>query len=52
MATSYKYLGVQLDLRLEWSNNTDAVYKKGLSRLYFLRRLRFFNVCSRMLHMF
>lgn len=46
MATSYKYLGVQLDL------TTDAVYKKGLSRLYFLRRLRFFNVCSRMLHMF
>ena len=29
-----------------------AVYKKGLSRLYFLRRLRSFNVCNRMLQMF
>lgn len=38
--------------RLKWSNNTDTVYKKGLSQLYFLRRLRSFNVCSGMLHMF
>lgn len=30
------YLGVQLDHQLEWSANTDAVYKKGLSPLYFL----------------
>ncbi|TWW71139.1 hypothetical protein D4764_17G0006220 [Takifugu flavidus] len=49
---SYKFLGVQLDNKLEWSTNTDAVYKKAMSRLYFLRRLRFFSVCSRMLHMF
>ncbi|TWW79253.1 hypothetical protein D4764_10G0002830 [Takifugu flavidus] len=38
--------------KLEWSTNTDAVYKKAMSRLYFLRRLRSFSVCSRMLHMF
>ncbi|TWW54867.1 hypothetical protein D4764_0229500 [Takifugu flavidus] len=30
----------QLDNKLEWSTNTDAVYKKAMSRLYFLRRLR------------
>ena len=36
---SYKYLGVVLDNKLEWSTNTEAVYKKDLSRLYFLRRL-------------
>ncbi|TWW61360.1 hypothetical protein D4764_04G0000060 [Takifugu flavidus] len=41
-----------LDNKLEWSTNTDAVYKKAMSRLYFLRRLRSFSVCSRMLHMF
>lgn len=29
--TSYKYLGVQLDRKLEWSGNMDAVYKKGLT---------------------
>ncbi|TWW53679.1 hypothetical protein D4764_0152530 [Takifugu flavidus] len=48
----YRFLGVQLDNKLEWSTNTDAVYKKAMSRLYFLRRLRSFSVCSRMLHMF
>ncbi|TWW55995.1 hypothetical protein D4764_09G0010450 [Takifugu flavidus] len=47
-----RFLGVQLDNKLEWSTNTDAVYKKAMSRLYFLRRLRSFSVCSRMLHMF
>ncbi|TWW77216.1 hypothetical protein D4764_12G0006060 [Takifugu flavidus] len=48
----YRFLGVQLDNKLEWSTNTDAVYKKAMSRIYFLRILRSFRVCSRMLHMF
>ncbi|XP_034020935.1 meiosis 1 arrest protein [Thalassophryne amazonica] len=34
---------IYLDNKLEWSTNTGAIYKKGLSRLYFLRRLRSFN---------
>ncbi|KAI3375437.1 hypothetical protein L3Q82_021922 [Scortum barcoo] len=33
----YKYLGVHLNSRLDWSTNTDAPYKKERSRLYFLR---------------
>ena len=45
-------MGVHLDNRLDWKCNTEAVYKKGQSRLYFLRKLRPFNVCSKMLHMF
>ncbi|KAK0148991.1 RNA-directed DNA polymerase from mobile element jockey [Merluccius polli] len=48
---TYKYLGVHLDDKLDWSVNTAAVYKKGQSRLYFLRRLRSFNVCSKLLWM-
>ena len=48
----YKYLGVYINYRLDWKSNTDAVYKKGMSRLYFLRKLRSFNVCSKMLEMF
>ncbi|KAI4887416.1 hypothetical protein NFI96_018878, partial [Prochilodus magdalenae] len=36
---SYRYLAVHLDERLDWSVNTDTVYKKAQSRLYFLRRL-------------
>ncbi|KAI3365706.1 hypothetical protein L3Q82_010151, partial [Scortum barcoo] len=40
----YKYLGVVIDNRLDWKSNTEAVYKKGMSRLYFLRS---FNMGSR-----
>ncbi|KAL2099341.1 hypothetical protein ACEWY4_005821 [Coilia grayii] len=49
---TYKYLGVHLDNKMDWSTNSDALYKKGQSRLYFLRRLRSFNVCNRLLLMF
>ncbi|KAI3362701.1 hypothetical protein L3Q82_001768 [Scortum barcoo] len=50
---SYKYLGVHLDNKLDWTINTDAIYKKGQSaRLLFLRRLRSFNVCRTMLQIF
>ena len=49
---SYKFLGVHLNKNLDWKDNTDAVYKKCQSRLYLLRRLRSFNVCSRLLVMF
>ena len=48
----YKYLGVYIDNKLDWAKNTEALYKKGQSRLYFLRRLRSFNICRTMLRMF
>ncbi|KAK0135140.1 hypothetical protein N1851_029041 [Merluccius polli] len=48
----YKYLGVVIDNRLDWKANSEAMYKKGMSRLYFLRKLRSFNVCSKMLELF
>ncbi|KAI4877530.1 hypothetical protein NFI96_027121, partial [Prochilodus magdalenae] len=49
---SYRYLGVHLDERLDWSVNTDIVYKKAQSRLYFLRRLGSFGICQKLLLMF
>ena len=52
VVNNYKYLGVHMDNKLDWSANIDAIYKKGQSRLYFLRRLRSFNVCSKLLRMF
>ena len=52
MVQSYRYLGVHLDSKLDWSVNTDEVYRKGQSKLFFLRRLRSFDVCGEMLHMF
>ena len=39
-------------VKLELSANIDRVYRKGQSRLYFLRWLRSFNVSSDMLCMF
>lgn len=39
---SYKYLSVHLNKKLDWSHNTDALYRKGQSRLYLLRKLRCF----------
>ena len=49
---TYKYLGVVLDNKLDWSANIDTVYRNGQSHLFFLRRLRFFNVCSDIMCMF
>ena len=48
----YKYLGVHIDHKLNWTKNTEAIFTKGQSRPYFLRRLRSFNVCRTMLQMF
>lgn len=33
---SYKYLGVHLDSRLNWKKNSEVVFKKAQSRLFFL----------------
>ncbi|TWW80679.1 putative RNA-directed DNA polymerase from transposon BS [Takifugu flavidus] len=48
----YKYLGVHLNNKLDWTHNTDALYKKGQSRLHLLRRLRSFGVCRTLLRTF
>ena len=47
-----KYLGVFIDNKLDWTKNTEVLYKQGQSRLYLLRRLRSFNICRTMLRMF
>ncbi|KAI4873665.1 hypothetical protein NFI96_032777, partial [Prochilodus magdalenae] len=52
MVKTYRYLGLHLDERLDWSANTDILYRKGRSRLYFLRRLGSFNICRKLLQMF
>ncbi|KAI3353867.1 hypothetical protein L3Q82_005075 [Scortum barcoo] len=49
---TYKYLGVQLDDKLDWTANTDALCRKGQSHLYFLRRLASFNICKKLLQIF
>lgn len=34
---TYKYLGVHLDNKLDWSDNTNRIYKKGESGPFLLR---------------
>ena len=48
----YKYLSVHIDNSSDWKHSTNAIYMKGQSRLYFLKKLRSFSVCSKMLHIF
>lgn len=43
---------LHVDNKLDWARNTEALHTKGQSRLYFLRRLRPFNICPTMLKMF
>ena len=50
--SSYKYLGVVIDEKLSWRENTDHIVKKVHSRLYCLRKLRSFNVQQELLQMF
>ncbi|TWW79817.1 hypothetical protein D4764_10G0008470 [Takifugu flavidus] len=46
------YLGVHLNNNLDWTHNTDALVKKGNSRLFLLRRLRSFGVQGPLLRTF
>lgn len=52
LVEDYKYLGMHIDNKLNWKTNIEAVYKKRMSRLHFLMKLRSFVVCSRMLDIF
>lgn len=31
---SYKYLGVQINNKLDWTHNNEALFRKGQSRLF------------------
>ena len=41
---TFKYLGVILDNKLTWKNNTDVIVSKTKSGMYCLRKLRSFNI--------
>lgn len=48
----YKYLGFHLTDKLDWTNNTKAIYRKGQSRQYLLWRLRSSGVQGELLKTF
>lgn len=45
-----KYPGEHTDNNLGWAKNTEALHKKGESRLYSLRKLK--HICQTMLSVF
>ena len=48
----YKYLGTILDDKLDWSVNAESLLKKGNQRMYFMKKLKSFNVCPKLLQLF
>ena len=48
----FKYLGVILDNKLSWNQNTENIVKKLKPRMYCLRKLKSFNVNQQLLQMF
>ena len=51
MVESYRFLGVHPN-KLDWTDNTNALFKKSQSRIHLLRRLRSFGVCRALLRTF
>ena len=49
---TFKYLGVMLDNKLPWKQNTDSIVKKTKPCLYCLRKLQTFNVNNTILQLF
>ncbi len=50
--SQYKYLGTILDDKLSFKSNSDAICRKVNQRLFYLRKLRSFNVDKKLLKMF
>ena len=48
----YKYLGSIIDCKLDWSPKALAILKKGNQRLCFIKKLKSFSVCPKLLQLF
>ena len=42
--TDHRYLGIHIDNRLNWNINTQKLCSKANQRIYFLRKLKLFNI--------
>ena len=52
IVTSYKYLGTIVDDKLKFTENAQAIVKKGQQRLYFLHKLKSFSVDKSIISLF
>ena len=48
----YKYLGSIIDCKLYWPPNALVHLKMGNQRLYFMKKLKSFSVCPKLLELF
>ena len=49
---TYKYLGITIDQNLNWQTHASLIYKKANKRMFFLRKLKYFNIDSTLLSLF
>lgn len=49
LTDNHKYLGIIIDDKLSFEANVSVVCKKIQQRLFFLRKMGTFNVCTKML---
>ena len=49
---SYKYLGTIIDNRFNFNEHVEKLYKKGRSRMYFIRQLVKLNIDNKILELF
>ena len=49
---SYKYLGVTIDNQLKWDEHASITFKKANKRVYFLRKLKQFQIDSTLIYLF
>ena len=52
VVTSYKYLGVLVDEKLNWGEQCKDVLAKGHARLHYLRKLKSFNIDTTIMRLF
>ena len=52
IVTEYKYLGTYIDSHLNWNVNTQKLCSKANQRIYFLRKLKLFNIDRDIMMMF
>lgn len=52
IVSSYRYLGVHVDSKLDWKVHSSNTFKKSQSRMFFLRKLRSFSISRPILNTF
>ena len=52
IVSSYKYLGVTVDNKLNWNQHVSLLHSKASQRLYFLRKLRSFHIDNTLISLF